>query len=369
MEESIEAPTPLPKIEINNDENISFSQNKDFIFLYQNKPFIITISLTTDKQYLYIQAKEEGVLLDCFEKKMNLLELMEFDKIFKSSDNMEEAYNSMLSIIQNKDNSIKEIINNKLIIIINISYLGNSRTNNLELIKKIQNKDFLIENLAQQITELKTDNTNLKNELDEFKKKFEKIEKLINEHEFQLKIIDSKIINDKKEYDFLVERLKKVELFPNNIRINPESESNKIIFVLLYRGSRDRDGASDFHLKCDKYRNTLILVKTKKGLRFGGFTCETWEGNGDKKDKNAFCFSLTKNKIYNWTKGKSSIYVCPESGPFFGNCMFEIKDKFFEMGGTCSEDYFYDNQEGNCELNDGEEIFDVEEVEVFNISF
>ena len=51
MEESIEAPTPLPKIEINNDENISFSQNKDFIFLYQNKPFIITISLTTDKQY------------------------------------------------------------------------------------------------------------------------------------------------------------------------------------------------------------------------------------------------------------------------------------------------------------------------------
>ena len=106
-----------------------------------------------------------------YERKMNLSELMDFDRIFKSNDKIEDAYKLILSIFQNKDNSIKEIINNKLILIINISYLGNLSVNNLELIKKSQNKDIIIENLAQQITELKTNNTNLTNELNEFKKK------------------------------------------------------------------------------------------------------------------------------------------------------------------------------------------------------
>lgn len=371
METGLEAPTPFQRENINNSQNneiedVSFSQSSDFKFLYQDKNFIITIGIIPEKQYIYFRAKQEEILTYLYERKMNLGELMDFDRLFKSSEDIEQAYNEILSIFQNKDNSIKEIINNKLILLINISYLGNSRVNNLELIKKSQNKDLLIENLAQQITELKTNNTNLQNELNEFKKKFEKFEELLNNHEFILNIIDSKIIKDKKEYDFLVERLKNVKLPESKDII--EGENNKIVFVLLYRGSRDRDGANDFHLKCDKYKNTLILVKTKKGLRFGGFTCEKWDGKGDKRDKNAFCFSLTKNKIYNWIKGKS-IYADPESGPFFGNCMFEIKDKFFDNGGECSEDYFYDNQEGGCELNNGEEVFEVEEVEVFNISF
>ena len=107
----------------------------------------------------------------------------------------------------------------------------------------------------------------------------------------------------------------------------------------------------------------------KKGYKFGGFTCESWDGNGDKKDTNAFCFSLNKNKIYNWKKGKSSIFASPESGPVFGNCIFELKDQFLEMGGLCSEDYFYDNQESQCEVNGEEEQFEVEEVEVFSVLF
>ncbi len=88
----------------------------------------------------------------------------------------------------------------------------------------------------------------------------------------------------------------------------------------------------------------MVVIKTKDGLRFGGFTRKSWEGKGDKLDKEAFCFSLDKNKIYNWIKGKSSIFTSPDSGPSFGNCVFEMKDEFLEMGGTCSEDYFYDNQ-------------------------
>ena len=76
-----------------------------------------------------------------------------------------------------------------------------------------------------------------------------------------------------------------------------------------------------------------------------------------------------KNKIYNYVKGKSSIYVSPEFGPSFGNSVFEIKDKFLEMGGVCSEDHFYDNQEKGCEINNGNEQFDIKEIEVFEVLF
>ena len=39
------------------------------------------------------------------------------------------------------------------------------------------------------------------------------------------------------------------------------------------------------------------------------------------------------------------------------------------MGGLCSEDYFYDNQQIQCEINNGEEQFDIDDVEVFKVSF
>ena len=64
---------------------------------------------------------------------------------------------------------------------------------------------------------------------------------------------------------------------------------------LLYRGSRDGFGASDFHSKCDNHANTLTLIRAKQtGYIFGGFTSVAWAStNQFKSDPNAFVFSLT----------------------------------------------------------------------------
>src|ERR1700761_845598 len=65
--------------------------------------------------------------------------------------------------------------------------------------------------------------------------------------------------------------------------------------VLLYRGSRDGFGASDFHKKCDEKGPTLVIVKTTKGNIFGGMTFANWESITDGKhsgDENATIFSL-----------------------------------------------------------------------------
>ena len=348
-----------------NNEIIS-KKSKEFKFSYNNKDFKLIISMTSNK-FILIQMEEEDVFTHCFERKMIMNEFFELDKVFKQCDNIEEAYNAITTILNNPKNSIKEIDNDKLIVGINILNLDSSyREKNLQIFKKQQNKDIIIETLCQQIIELKTNNKNIQNELNEIKQKLEKLEKKVNDKGFNL---DTNIIQDKKEYDLIIERLKKVNINKDDNIINEESENKNIVLSLLYRATKDGDKAKDFHSKCDKYKNNLTLIKTKKGYKFGGFTCETWEGNGDKKDINAFCFSLNKNKIYNWKKGKSSIFTSPESGPVFGNCIFELRDEFLEMGGLCSEDFFYDNQQSQCEVNGGEEQFEVEEVEVFSVTF
>ena len=388
-----EAPVPFimktPDLESDTNDRITekeeLIEGKDFKFKFKNRSFITKISMTSDKQYLYVQTKEEGVLSYIYEIKMSFLELMKFDKIFKTCEDIEEAYTSMIVIFDNEKNGIKEINENKLIIIIYILNLDKTyREKDLELLKKNADKDVIIDNLCNQLNELqsnnkklsddynkmKNDNDKLKGNIDsimawknEITKEINKLEEKVNYYEFRIYKIDSNIINNQKEYDFIIERLKKV---------NPEKKEVIISLRLLYRATRDGDAASDFHSRCDKENNTLVVVKTKEGLRFGGFTSETWEGDDvDKKDNKAFCFSLDRMKIYNCIKGKRAIFASPYSGPTFENCIFQIKDKCFDEGGECSDSNtpYFDNQEKLYEINNEKEIFKVEEVEVFGVSF
>jgi hypothetical protein len=48
-------------------------------------------------------------------------------------------------------------------------------------------------------------------------------------------------------------------------------------WTLLYRGSRDGFGCSDFHSKCDGHSNTVTVILTTKGFIFGGFTPIAWD--------------------------------------------------------------------------------------------
>jgi gas vesicle protein len=390
------APTPMrtpDDEELNNgcDKNSSpsFIKTTDFKKIYQNRIFIISVSLTSDKKHLYIQANEENNNIYFFEKRMTSDELKIFDKIFRICDNLEEAYTNMIMIFNNEKNFIKGINDSKLFITISVLNLdGSFREKNLELLKKMTNKEQVAENLYQKYLELKVNNIKLEQELKNTKEENEKIKEnfqnfkneitqeiselknRIKNLESKSSMLKSKIFKKKEDLDFLIERLKKVDLNDNVIK--EENENISITLNLLYRASRDGDESKQFHSKCDNFKNTLVVVKTKKGLRFGGFTSETWNGNGiDKKDKNAFCFSIDKKKIYNSIQDKNAIFACPDFGPAFENCIFEIKDKCFEFGGLCSDESqnYFDNHESVCEINNGEEQFDVEDIEVFLVLF
>jgi hypothetical protein len=70
---------------------------------------------------------------------------------------------------------------------------------------------------------------------------------------------------------------------------------NKIIkFILLFKATRDGDKLNILHNKCDN-KSVLILIKTKKDIRFGGYSEIGFNDNGSElNDRNAFIFSLDK---------------------------------------------------------------------------
>ena len=101
---------------LGNNDIPKFMKSKEFKLLYQNKSFKITIGLTSNKQYIYIQINEHDNALYYFEIKLNFNELQKFDKIFKACEDLEEAYESVILIFNNGKTLIKEINRNKLTI-------------------------------------------------------------------------------------------------------------------------------------------------------------------------------------------------------------------------------------------------------------
>ena len=56
---------------------------------------------------------------------------------------------------------------------------------------------------------------------------------------------------------------------------------------------------STFYNKVKDKSPTLIIIKTKSGYTFGGYTSVTWEQTGIfKKDQYSFLFSLDNKKKY-----------------------------------------------------------------------
>ncbi len=79
------------------------------------------------------------------------------------------------------------------------------------------------------------------------------------------------------------------------IKLCEFSPSDK--WSLLYRGTRDGFGSSDFHSNCDGHSKTLTILKAaESSYIFGGYTTAAWESSARveyKSDANAFIFSLT----------------------------------------------------------------------------
>lgn len=139
---------------------------------------------------------------------------------------------------------------------------------------------------------------------------------------FPTNLFNSTIIKSDQEAEFIIKHL--------------ESLYKKTIFFnKVYQATTDGDSARAFHNKCDELPCSLVVIETNKNKRFGGFTFCNWSGNNiDKKDNNAFLFSIDRKEIYEIIKGKYAIGCFPKFGPVFYGCQIRIFDDFLKNGGT-----------------------------------
>ena len=258
-----------------------------------------------------------------------------------------EELNNNFSLINNELESIK-IENNE---IKNTLELQNNNNENEELINRLEEENNLYKQKAQE-------NELLKKKIEELNYQLQMAQVRHTENDQgQGKEVEGDIIHDLKELEMITKKINK-------------DENKKIIINLLYKASVDSDRASVFHEKCDQAQNTIVLVETKNGKRFGGFTKCSWSGNCvDKNDPEAFIFSFDKMKTYDNIPGDDAIGCYPKFGPIFLGCQIKIFDNAFTKGGTTFEKELNFNTEEDYELTGGDRAFEVKDIEVYEVIF
>jgi hypothetical protein len=149
---------------------------------------------------------------------------------------------------------------------------------------------------------------------------------------------------------------------------------------LLYRGSRDGFGSSNFHSKCDNESATVTVILTTKDYIFGGFTPIPWDSSNSYKADNSqqsFLFSVkdcrnSAPRSFPLVNPSSAVYCHSACGPIFGG------GHDLYVAGGCNVNTNSHTFLGSSYRNDtglsanqvftGEQYFQVKEIEVFSVS-
>jgi len=297
------------------------------------------------------------------EKKQLMTKIMELEKelqniLFLKNEN-ERLTNELFNLKNKYNNDIEKIKQMKLneINVLNSKLIESVKNQkNLELI----NSQLMEENnnLKSKLSEIINNNNNMNNILSEKNTQINDLESrlttIINNKNNGMKVYKAQIIRNKDELEFLTQRISQLY--------------RRITLNLIYKATVDSDRAEVFHEKCDNANSSIVLIESGNGRRFGGFTTCNWNGdNINKKDDDAFIFSLDKMKIYNIIPGEEAIGCYWNFGPVFMGCQIRIYDEAFSKGGTTYlKNVNYETNE-DYEISGGLKSFSVKEIEVYEV--
>jgi len=414
---------PLKTVEINIINTELFYNKIKFDFSI-NK-------INEDKLRFILLNKNSNIFIEKYHAIYNLEQLKSINKYFKMFEKLNELQDDLLEII--KDNNI-EIINvskDEIIITLKVS-LKNDNIIKLKLQKiSIDDRDkinFLLEEfkelkqsseIKEKIAELENNISIISKELNEKNKKIEFLEnnlikqnseikdkkKKIEELENKISTISNELDNKNKRIDSLEINLnefknifnlfkeeinKKIDIasskFGNALKSSKIFETNDEIELLL---SNIPFKAKNLKLLYDskiegeneeKLLNTytgkndlIVLIKTNKSKRFGGYAHECFEKkNFEKNDMKAFLFNLDKKEIYKSNNKNSTFSIWRgfnnnNSINFGTGTDLKIFHKFFSKECATyqtSNDYDYKNEK--FALN-GEEYFNISYLEIYKV--
>lgn len=388
---------------------------------YEFDQLIENIAVLMEKQNdskLYELINNLGSQMNEMNKKLNKKDSSDSKRGSKSDTELINKINNQdntISKLQNKINKIQEEREKEKLNDTNTKYKLSDivkLTNDLKhLYSKTDSLNALVIKLEKENKELKIKTNELMNKLSKASPQF-----VATDLSSTNKVQTKKISNPKNNYYYTLENqnynqdnqissYNRTNPNLNNVNFTKDSINSVIVnfddiifiqnrikaihpkikevyFNLVYRASQDGDKASDFHKKCDAIGPNVILIKTRKGNIFGGFTFKNWEHlprdidvnrpnlGSASRDTNAFGFSVNNQKIYNNEKPNEFAIWCNRNfGPTFKNNLFQIFDSCMKKGGYCSirTNSHFGGQMYDYEISGGESRFKVEELEVFEI--
>ena len=275
-----------------------------------NDIFLIALAQKSEKLLIKIN-QVNSIPPFSYEAEFTKKELDKTSRYFRMFDEISELFPELQNKFEKKEYSIKKnenslIINIKIDVknIPDFSLIINKSNNSIN--ETVQALCEMVKKLIEENKVMKSEIINLKKEVKELKEK----EKIKEENEYNMSKSD--ILKNNEDRIML------------NNWIRPDT---KIKFKLLYKVSRDGDRISTFTEKVKGKSPTLILIKTKTGYKFGGYTTVEWNMTGSytyKRDENAFIFSINNKKKFNLKKGDEIYAICGDPNHFAfgrGHCL------------------------------------------------
>ena len=293
----------------------------------------------------------------------------EFTSLQNDTVNIQEQNKELLKIKETYENQIQIAQNN----LEQLTKDNETLNQNFTLLSK-QNESLITENNSLKNAQQKSaysdeEIKNLMEELSAYRLKAQEnelLKKQLEELQYQIQVLQERQEEDdvKEVKGDIIHDMNELEMITKKIN----KENKRIIINLLYKASADSDSAAVFHEKCDGANNTIVLVETTDGKRFGGYTTKSWKGNCvEKADTDAFIFSFDKMKTYDNIPGDDAIGCYPKFGPIFLGCQIKIFDNAFTKGGTTFEKELNFNTEEDYELTGGNRTFGVKDIEVYEV--
>lgn len=367
------------------EENINFIKCEESSF---------KLNLTTEEkseELNIIISTPDQIYPIVYKKSYSISSLQKISNYFSNFSSIKEIISIINSLITKGKYSLKRDYSNpsNLILALYPTFLEKNEGDIIDVIFVIplekKEEDFLKKNLYEIIA-------NLTLEINKLKEKVQKLEcdhvsqKQINSADDKIEKINIKLnninkLNINQDSNFLnrIQVVLNKNILINNddfnllkYFINKDNKTNNINFSLIYKASIDSDFSYNFHQKCDNYSPTITIIKSEDGVRFGGYTTQTWNADQEcKQDDEAFLFSMNLRKKYEIKKNvECAIYCGGVYGPTFGEGFdLCLCDNFMGVNGSYS--IFPKSYGIGSSINEltGHKNFKVLDVEVYSITF
>ena len=272
------------------------------------------------------------------------IDIDEVKGIKKENEKLKETNKLLKDKVEEQEKELKQL--KELINTLSNKINENKEEYNKNLNDFNQNNEQKINELSQKINEINNNNQN--EEKDE-----SKIKIIINSI-FKLNLP----LADKNEMEFIKNAIEN--------KLNQKVKQ----FTVIYRATLMGGEMRDIHKYIDDKANTILLVRSNNGKKFGGFTTQTWDSkNHYKKDDKAFVFSINSKEIFSVKANNVAIGCFKDYGPIFGDdadIYFWNSNMFTTSFSSNQRNYEYN---GKNNALTGNTNFIAQEIEMLKVEF